>query len=144
MSYLALLTFIISLPTVYLLLTYYYLPDHYGKPDLVSPYQGVDEPYQICVDSVYVYQHSLSPLPLNVRMMIDDEIVPLSDIHVNIYHHIPHWMDTTFPEFDMVCTTQPELSIGTHEVIIFSNINFQWVPWRWKWMIHVDEDGIIT
>ena len=123
-------------------LTYYHLPDTYEKPSTSDWYYGSNNPYEICVDVGFIGGYFV-PLALKTRIVIDDEIAPLSEVYVEINHHIPHPLDPTFPMHDVACTNQPDLAVGEHEVIIFKNALFRWELWRWRWIVHVDESGTI-
>jgi|GEM_PF-2034003 len=138
----ALLT--LSIPTLYSIVTYYHLPDSYDKPLKSYLYKGSVNPYEICVYAGYVQEHIFTSPKLHTRIAIDDKVASFSEIQIEIYHHIPSF-DLLTPMPEVVCTTQSELTVGEHEVIVFINYssNLQWQA-QGRWIVHVDETGLIT
>lgn len=138
----------LSAPTLHAFLTYYDLPEAYNELPAESRYEIYTFSYEFCVNVGYV--HNLIPHRLQVRVVIDGKVVPPANIDIaNIYNH-SGLKDATFPLLgstfgidNFVCTIQPNLSIGEHEIVVFRYYNFQWQPLRWKWIVHVDESGLI-
>lgn len=82
------------------------------------------------------------PHVLKYKIVIDSEVIPLSEIHV--FDH-ENYYDLFFPYADFVCTFQPDLEVGEHELMVFTYLggyDFAWTQYRHSTFI-VDESGLI-
>lgn len=134
--------FILSIPTIYSFLTYYQIPE--TTFDIEDSYIGYWETTDsICV-TTYIGGYWLMPQVLMYKILIDGEVIPLYEIHV-IDNHGSHWMDGGFPADDFVCTAQTDLTVGKHELIMFTFYvgKFEWMPQK-RSVFYVDELGKIT
>ncbi len=132
--------FTLSTPTLYAFLSYYYIPE--TELDYLNWITRSEEPYELCVGT-HVGGDLFMPHVLQYKIMIDGQIILLSEIHV---FDNEDYVDIFFPYPDFVCTRQPDLEVGEHEFIVFiyrGGYDFTWMPYRQS-IFTVDEMGTIT
>ena len=132
-------------PMIYTMMTYYNLSDDYDKVEISKWYVRSDVPYEICRAIGNIPFYPMMPPSLKARFVIDDEVVPFSQVHVIDIDNIAFQYEWYPMSDDIACTTQPELTGGEHEAIVFINYssNLQWQV-QGRWNFHVDEAGQIT
>ena len=135
------LIFILSTPTLYAFLTYYHVPDT-EQSEYSRWIERTQKQYEICIGA-WVGGFPFLPHVLQYKFVINDEVIPLSEVHV---FDRKDYYDAFSSYPDSVCTTQPTLEIGRHELILFTyhgGYNFGWIKYRSS-IFYVDEEGNVS
>lgn len=131
---------ILSTPTLYAFITYYHVPEAKIDQDYYVGYWETTD--SLCMTTYLGGGYILMPQILTHKLVIDDKVIPFYEIHL-IDVQGSNWMDRGWPADDYVCTSQPNLDVGEHEVSLFYYGMFQWFP-RKRAVFYVDETGNIT
>jgi len=133
------------MPTLYRVVTYYQLPEDYSEKILPDRFSvNSFSPYKLCAELAITGGYDWIIPSLTVRMVIDGEIVPWSEVYIVDVDNLVFWDGITPPLTDMACTTEPTLAIGEHEIVVFTSNSYlySWYA-QSRWIVRVDEAGMI-